>query len=149
MEACFQLNDIFVVSSFSLCPSCQHNFSLCCSQFPRSIFMLCWPPRVHSSIEVIFCIFFFAQRKDIKLFSYPTRNPFQKEIWVPLYLLLDFRAHFCLFIFRKLICSSLNDVRIVLCLTTDPLQFLNAVKHGGPLSPYHERRETDPEDAAW
>lgn len=64
---------------------------------------------------------FFAQRKDIKLFSYSTRNPFQKEIWVPLYLLLDFRAHFCLFIFRKLVCSSLNDVRIVLCLTTDPL----------------------------
>lgn len=147
MEACFQLNDIFVVSSFSLCPSCQHNFSLCCFQFPRN-FMLCWPPCVHSSIEVIFCIFFFAQRKDIKLLSYSRRNPFQKEIWVPLYLLLDFRAHFCLFIFRKLVCSSLNDVRIVLCLTTDPLQFLNAVKCGGPLSPYHERRETDPGDAA-
>lgn len=27
MEARFQLNDIFVVSGFSLCPSCQHNFS--------------------------------------------------------------------------------------------------------------------------
>lgn len=148
MEARFQFNYIFVVSSFSR-PSCQHNFSFCCFQFPCSIFMLCWPPCVHSSIEAIFCIFFFAQRKDIKLFSYSTRNLFQKEIWVPLYLLLDFGAPFCLFIFRNLVCSSLNDVRIVLSLTTDSLQFLNAVKCGGPLSPYHERRETDCGDAAW
>ena len=34
---------------------------------------------------------------------------------------IDFGVPFCLLIFRKLVCSSLNDVRIVLSLNTDSL----------------------------
>lgn len=148
MEACFQLNDIFVVSSFSLFPSCQDNFSFCCFQFPCSIFMLCWPPCVHSSIEVIFCIFFFAQRKDNKIVFLFYQESISEGNMGAVVSFVRLWGSF-LFIFRKLVCSSLNDVRIVLCLTTDPLQFLNAVKCGGSLSPYHERRKTDPGEAAW